>query len=467
MLALGFLAAAHVAGAQPIRVSDNGRTLEYADGRPFFYLADTAWELFHRLNRTEVDAYLRNRAGKGFTAVQAVLLSEINGLTVPNAEGHLPLVDVDPARPNDAYFSLVDFAVERAAELGLVLALLPTWGAHVEDDPHPVFDNVHVFTPENARAYGRFLGARYRDRMNVIWVLGGDRSPEGHEAVWDALAAGLKEGMLGRHLISYHPRGYTSSSDRLHDRTWLDFNMIQVGHRRRSNIDYEFVRKDYERTPAKPVVNGETTYEDLPVNFSEANERFDAGDVRKAAYWSVFAGACGHAYGNNSVWQMVREGDEPILGARQPWWEALESPGAFQMRHLKDLLLSRPYASRFPDQSLILPTSEVDPPAGLQSDHVQATRDGTPGRGDATYVMAYLPQAGRVRLDSSVIPGKWLRVWWYCPVDGNAYPVGRVENRGVYETDAITGFRPPQSGADWVIVLDDDNADYPPPGGKR
>lgn len=110
-----------------LKVSENGRFLVHTDGRPFFYLGDTAWELFHRLDREDANAYLENRAAKGFTVIQAVVLAEVDGLHVPNAYGDLPLHGNDPTRPNEAYFTHVDYIVERAAALGLYLGMLPTW----------------------------------------------------------------------------------------------------------------------------------------------------------------------------------------------------------------------------------------------------------------------------------------------------------------------------------------------------
>src|SRR6266508_4642069 len=105
--------------APRLRVSENRRYLQYADGRPFFYLGDTAWELFHRLNREEATQYLTNRAQKGFTVIQAVVLAQLGGLTVPNPYGDLPLIGGDPAKPNEAYFRHVDFIVNKAEELGM------------------------------------------------------------------------------------------------------------------------------------------------------------------------------------------------------------------------------------------------------------------------------------------------------------------------------------------------------------
>ncbi len=52
-----------------MRISANQRFLVHDDGTPFFYLGDTAWELFHRLTLAEAEQYLRDRAAKGFTVI--------------------------------------------------------------------------------------------------------------------------------------------------------------------------------------------------------------------------------------------------------------------------------------------------------------------------------------------------------------------------------------------------------------
>ena len=78
---------------QPLHVSPNQRFLTTADGKPFFWLGDTAWELFHRLTREEAEFYLERRQRQGFNAVQTVALSEFDGLRLPNPYGHLPLLN--------------------------------------------------------------------------------------------------------------------------------------------------------------------------------------------------------------------------------------------------------------------------------------------------------------------------------------------------------------------------------------
>ena len=100
-------------------ISNNRRTLVTDDGKPFFYLADTAWELFHRLTLEEAEIYLHNRAARGFNVVQAVALAECDGLNKPNRYGHKPLTDNDPTQPNEPYWQHVNTVVKRANELGL------------------------------------------------------------------------------------------------------------------------------------------------------------------------------------------------------------------------------------------------------------------------------------------------------------------------------------------------------------
>lgn len=174
------------------------------------------------------------------------MLAEINGLTEPNACGHLPLSDLDPTKPNEQYFEHVDYIINKAREMSMYVAVLPSWGAHVVKENHPLFPNHPIFTKENAFTYGQFLGRRYKDNPNIIWEVGGDRKSEGYEAIWEAMAKGLKSGDEGKHLITYHSPGETSSSQWFHNADWLSFNMIQSGHGRRANNNYDLVTADYK-----------------------------------------------------------------------------------------------------------------------------------------------------------------------------------------------------------------------------
>jgi len=439
-----------------LRVSENRRFLVYEDGRPFFYLGDTAWELFHRLNREDAERYLRNRASLRFTVIQAVVLAELDGLNDPNPYGVTPLIGNDPTRPNEDYFRHVDWIVNKANELGLTIGMLPTWG-----DKWSARGSARaIFNPENAEAYGRWLGARYKDR-DIIWILGGDRSVENdeHKAVIRAMARGLRGGDGGQHLISFHPRGGEGSSAAFHEDDWLDFNMRQNGHEQNFNPRYALTRADYDRTPVKPVIDAEPIYEDHPISFNAGlNGHSIAADVRRPLYWDLFTGACGHTYGHHSVWQMWIPGRKPINNPLMPWFDAILQPGASQMQHARALLESRPFLSRVPDDAVIVPAvpQTAVPGAGLK--RLAATRD---ARG--SYAMVYSP-AGRpfkVRLD--VVTGGKVRAWWFDPRTGKAAAAGEYPNSGEQE------FVPPDRGEmiDWVLVLDDATKDYPPPGTRR
>ena len=430
----------------PVRVSDNHRYLIDQHGSPFFYLGDTAWELFHRLDRDEADLYLKDRAAKRFTVIQAVVLAEFGGLDVPNPYGHLPLVDGDPTRPVEAYFAHVDFIVERAEELGLVVGMLPTWG----DKWNKKWgQGPEVFTPENAAAFGEFLGKRYRDKP-IIWILGGDRPVENdrQKSIIRAMAAGLRKGDGGRHLMTYHPMGGKTSADYFPDEGWLDFHMLQSGH----NYDtpnYDRIAADYARKPTKPCLDGEPGYEDHPAGFKAANGYLDDYDARKAAYWATFAGACGHTYGCHDIWQFLGPGRPPVTDARTPWREAKDLPGAGQMRHLRALLESRPVLIRVPDQSLLA----SDP--GRGTDHVRATR-----AGDGSYAFIYSASGKPFTVALEKLSGERLRASWYDPRQGTAKVDGTFPRVGKKE------FRPPSQGKghDWVLVLDDEAKGYPGPG---
>lgn len=437
-----------------LKVGDNKRFIVTQDGKPFFYLGDTAWELFHRLNREEADAYLKNRAERGYTVVQAVVLAELKGLTDPNPYGHLPLADNDPTKPNEAYFKHVDYVVDKANSLGIYIGMLPTWG----DKWNKKWGNgPEIFTPQNAEQYGEWLGKRYKDK-GIIWIMGGDRPVENdqHKAINRAMAKGVRKGDGGAHLITFHPTGGNGSAQYFHDDDWLSFNMRQNGHVIEFTGRYDATIADYSRTPTKPVMDGEPVYEDHPVSF-KAKElgHTTSADVRRPLYWNLFTGAFGHTYGHHSVWQMYAKGREPINGPLMPWSEAINQPGAAQMRYGRRLIESRPFLTRIPDDSIIVAEQVQTSVPGAGTRRYVATRDT-----DGTYAMVYAPIGREFKVKMDVIKGGKVKAWWYNPRNGEAKAAGEFENKGT------RAFTPPDKGEllDWVLVLDDASKNYPPPG---
>ncbi len=435
-----------------LRVNANGRYLETQEGQPFFWLGDTAWELFHRLSREEAEKYLRHRATHGFNVIQAVALAELDGLHTPNFYGELPLENDDPARPREAYFQHVDFVIRKAQELGLYVGLLPTWGDKLFKEKWG--NGPEIFNASNAKVYGQWLGSRYKNQSNIIWILGGDRNPrnEADVAVWRAMAEGIMEGAGGndKALMTFHPQPNNledgGSSKWFHQDAWLDFNMFQTGHCRENPV-WDRLQVAYQRQPVKPVIDGETIYEDHPVCFNAKDlGTSSAYDVRKHAYFAVFAGAFGHTYGCHDIWQMYAPHRTPINGPNYPWYVALDLPGALQMKYLRKLMESRPIFERVPDQSLLLSQ-------GGNNNHTQATRG-------KDYLFAYSSQGNTIQVQTGKISGKELLVYWYNPRNGEVKEMGSIRKKPTME------FVPPTSGygQDWVLVADDAASKYAPPG---
>lgn len=427
---------------QGLRVSDNRRFLVHEDGKPFFYLGDTAWELFHRLTLDEAEEYMDNRKANGFTVIQAVALAELDGLHTPNALGHKPLKNDDPAQPNEDYFKDVDAFINLAAKKGLYIGLLPTWGDKVYTDKWGT--GPEIFNVENAAQYGRFLGNRYKDQWNIIWIIGGDRNPrnETDQAIWRSLAAGITEGVGGadKALMSFHPQPHENggSSTWFHQDEWLDFNMHQTGHCRDKPI-YEHITHDYNLSPTKPVMDAEPLYEDHPVCFDAGKYgHSNADDVRKLAYWQLFAGAHGHTYGCHDMWQFHTADRKPINVPLRPWKEALNLPGAKQMGYVKKLMLSQSVLDRIPDQTLIANDNQKD------SSYCSATR-----AADGHYAFVYTPTGKTLQVKTANLKGKNLYAKWYNPRNGEFTETRKLDK------EPVLAFKPPESGngKDWVLVL--------------
>jgi hypothetical protein len=232
--------------------------------------------------------------------------------------------------------------------------------------------------------------------------------------------------------------------------------MRQNGHVTDFADRYSQTRADYDLIPPKPVIDGEPIYEDHPISFdAKMNGHSVSADVRRPLYWDLFSGACGHTYGHHSVWQMWAPGRDPINNPLMPWFEAIDQPGAAQMQHGRRLVESRPFLTRVPDNSIIVPDRVPTAVPGSGSYHYVAARDT-----DGTYAMVYVPVGRKFKVHMSKITGPTVRAWWFDPRTGRADQIGEFPNSGEKE------FTSPDMGEllDWVLVLDDAAKDYPPPG---
>ncbi|MHA7130916.1 glycoside hydrolase family 140 protein [Algoriphagus namhaensis] len=431
--------------AGPIRIHENQRYFTDAAGQPFFWMADTAWELFHRLDLKEAETYLDKRASQGFNVVQAVALAEIDGLNTPNANGDKPFLDPSFTTPNERYFEHVDQIIAMAEKRGIHIGLLPTWGDKLFKAGWGV--GPEIFTPEKAFAFGQWIGKRYADRKNLVWIIGGDRNPrEGSKdvKVWNEMARGITETQnpANKQLMTFHPQPTEpgGSSNWFHQEDWLDFNMHQTGHCP-NQPTYQKIAHDRSLTPTKPTLDGEPMYEEHPKCFNAKELGYsEAVDIRRIMYWNVFAGAAGQSYGCHAVWQMYDLDKEGINGPLKPWHRSLDLEVANQVKHLKNLILSKPFFDRIPDQSLIANTQKED------EMYISATRDIA-----GTFAMVYLPAGGEMLLNLEKLSGSKLSGSWYDPRTGVSFPLGRdlAKSKAVSIQSPSTG-----RGNDWVLIID-------------
>ena len=448
-LALTVFLLSTVVGVEPLRIADDHRHFIDTNGKSVFWTGDTGWLLLKKLTREETESYLENRREKEMNVIQVMVLHNLadtrNAYGIPAVDGtDISKVHTTPGNlpgEGDAYdyWDHLEWVLDLANSKGLYLALVPVWGSNIEQ---------FGVTPEAALAYGRFMGERFKKYPNIVWINGGDIDGSDYPDVWEALAQGILE-RDQNHIMTFHPRGRLQSSTWFHDRDWLDFNTFQSGHRRYNQDkspqqygedNWRYVVADWAKKPAKPTLDAEPSYEDIPQGLHDVDQPlWTDDDVRRSAYWSVFTGACGHTYGHNSIMQFCRRSEIPgAYGANTPWEDALDAPGAWQMRFLRRLMESRPLDGRVPAQEII-----VENP-GVRYHQQVATK----GHG---YAMIYTYMGDPIKVEMGFLDGAQIKASWFNPRNGGIRLIGTIENDGVQTFDPLGDIK---EGNDWVLILE-------------
>ncbi len=414
-------------GAKPwdngrLKVSDNHRYLIHENGTPFFWLGNTAWLISERLTRDDVEFYLTKEREAGYNVEQIQVLNAIPTFNIYGMQANDESFDMQKFSRKDqyGYWEHLDYIVDFAASQGIYIAMDCIWGSQI-----------NKMTTEKAAKYGKFLGERYKNKPNIIWMIGGDILGDKGTASWDALARAIRKADPN-HVMTFHPRGRTTSARWFADREWMDFHMFQSGHRRygQRNGDGDYTIKDnteednwryvdltWNGNPQKPVIDGEPSYEDIPQGLHDFTApRWMDYDVRRYAYWAVFAGCFGHTYGHNSIMQFIKPGLLASFGAEKPWWDAMKDPGYNQMKYLKWLILAFPFEERIADQSVIAGQN------GERYDRNIATRGND-------YLLVYNYSGKPMQLDLSKISGAKKNVWVMNPSDGTLKYVGEFDSK--------------------------------------
>jgi len=428
-----------------LQVSQEGRYLKHKNGKPFFWLGETGWLLPQRLNRDEVEYYLDKCKDNGYNVVQ---VQTLNGVPSMNIYGEYSMIGGFDFSGIDrkgvyGYWDHMDYIIEMAAKRGIYIGMVCIWGGLVKQGRMNV---------DEAKAYGKFLATRYKNHPNIIWLIGGDIQGDAKMEEWIALAESIKAEDKN-HIMTFHPRGRTTSAAWFNDAAWLDFNMFQSGHRRygqrlgeknypiednTEEDNWRYVEASTSKLPLKPVIDGEPIYEGIPHGLHNPDEiRWTASDVRRYAYWSVFAGSFGHTYGNNSIMQMLKPGYNPAYGATKMWYEALNDEGFSQMQYLKNLILSFPHFERVPDQSIVVNNGE-------RYDRLIATRG-------ADYLLVYNYAGNTMQIDLRKISGNKKNVWKYNPRNGELDYLGEFDSK-IVTIECNCGY---MSGNDFVLIAID------------
>lgn len=393
-------------------------------GELFFYTADTAWEIFHKLTYAEACAFIDNRAAKGFNAIQSVVVAELDGLKTPTYEGKLlPFSNLETLEVNEAYFDHVARVIAYANSKGIIMTLVPMWGSYLIANPQWGGKVKPVFDAEKAARFVRYLAKKFSD-LDLIWLLGGDRSylePE-HKALIKAMALAIREVNGAKHLISAHTQGGRSIYDMLEQPDYLDFITWQSGHMGACYPSWRAIESDYQRLNL-PVLDAEPCYESHPImqecTWARSNgmSRFTDKEVRRSSYWSVFSGGAGITYGCYGIWQMRREEDDQqasipesaasaYQGDKIPYYHQSQNfPGAFQIPYLKDFMSKLPHPlDVYPDNSLIL----GDNPSG--AGHMCAITNK-----QKEFVAVYVPGRQQVVVDISAFGYDPYEIYWFDP----------------------------------------------------
>ncbi|MDE6442232.1 MAG: glycoside hydrolase family 140 protein [Clostridia bacterium] len=413
----------------------------FENGKPFFWLGDTAWLIYENLDERGAEEYIRNRAELGFNVLQTVLL-----YSLPNKKG---ITDGMPVKGKnifcEEYFAFVQKVFDIAKKYNIYIALLPCWGSYVKSN---------VLKLEDIPRFSDFLVNRFAHNENLIWVLGGDVKGDVNLALFNALGSALKQ-KDGKHLITFHPFGRTFSARWFNEEKWLDFNMFQSGHRRYDQMNlnawddytaqyygednWKYVEEHKNFKTFKPCLDAEPSYEGIIQGLHDKNEPYwEACDVRRYAYWSVFEGACGFTYGNNAIIQFYTQSlPYGAYGVREDWHTALHAEGGGQLHYLKKLFEGVDFTKGAPCPNLLVSPQK-------ERYHRISVFAGK----DYLFVYTYAGDCFEISLEH--FKGKKVAAYWFNPASGAKSYIGTFEGKG------SMAFRPTKRrelSNDWALIL--------------
>ena len=248
-------AAAH-SFVYPLKVSRNRRYLVDQRNVPFLIVGDSPQAMIGNLSVNDAAAYIANRKAAGFNALLVDLLcAKYTGCRDDGTtfDGIKPFTTPgDLSTPNPAYFARADAIIQLAAKAGMVVFL----------DPIETGGWLSVLRANGIakdRAYGRFLGTRYKRFGNIVWFNGNDFQTwrnASDDAVVLAVAKGIQS--VDHAHIQTVELDYLKSGS-LDDARWR--SVIKLDAAYTYYPTYAEVLQEYNRTQFLPVFMVEAGYE--------------------------------------------------------------------------------------------------------------------------------------------------------------------------------------------------------------
>ena len=376
----------------------------------------------------------KDRHDKGFSVILVSLIEHKFCTNAPaDFYGELPFKGRAFTNPNGKYFEHADYIIKSAAQKNIIVLLAPLYlGYDCRDEGWCA--EVKAASASELYSWGQYLGKRYRDFSNIVWIIGGDTDPSGVKDKVHEMIRGIRENDT-LHLFSAHNQPETMAIDPWDGESWLTLNNVYSY----DSILYKPCRAAYAVNPPIPYFLCESAYEN--------EHQSTPQQLRAQAYQAILSGAMGHISGNCPIWH---------FGAVRSWcgltdWKTeLNNAGSVSMDHFQRLFRSRSWHLLTPDFEQSVLTAGFGTWGWKDYVTTAITNDGNT-------IIAYLPSRRTVTVDLGKISGGKAKCWWYDPSCGKTIYIG------VFKTSGYQSFTP-ATESDWVLVIDNASADMPEPG---
>jgi hypothetical protein len=402
---------------------------QYSD--PILIKGDSPWIGFAAVSTTDWSAYLAARAAQGVNSliVDAVAWNLIRGAGVPGSpdaytagqtyDGIHPFTNNDITTPNPTYWSRVDAMVAAARTYGITLFIYA-----VDNYQFGAGEVMNGVSDSSAVTLGRFLGNRYKNAPNIVWLFGNDYPPSAApDSRMRSVLTGIRDAG-DHHMFSaslmYH-LSYTYDGA-----TWTDADFWSVYT---YPVQYDPMKRAYDHLPTRPAVMIEAAY---------IGESYTNGDapltIRKQIGWSLSQGGAGDFVGTEDWW--FKSGWQTRL-TRSEVVQAATLRSIFEAVEWWRLVPSTTFVTSGAGTRLTATNSNpgaTDWPAANDYASSAVSADGT-------LAMVYLPTQRTIRVDSSRLTGSPVGTW-VSATTGAQTAAG-----------SLSGALTPPSAGDWVLRI--------------